>query len=178
MKSRKWFRQSVNILSEWLRNPGTGLWGREIQNFSLGSMLPGPPPCAFGARLGNRPVFNVDSRLRFRFGCCNTLQEVICFVLWFFLAPSGSGQYHQKNRTFSEDKIDLSVAATLVDGQTQVKDTVRCKYSIELQVKLLIKSSFSPSTIASSRVVSHDLTQRKDNNKAKECITAREIRHS
>lgn len=38
--------------------------------------------------------------------------------------PSGSGQYHQKNRTFSRDKIDLSVAATLVDGQTQVKDTI------------------------------------------------------
>ena len=106
-----------------------------------------------------------------------TGSNLFCFVV-FFLAPSGSGQYHQKSRTFSGDKIDLSVAATLVDGQTQVKDTVRCEYSIELQVKLLITSSFSPSAIASSRVVSHDLSQRKDNNKAKECITAREIRHS
>lgn len=106
-----------------------------------------------------------------------TGSNLFCFVV-FFLAPSGSGQYHVKNRTFSRDKIDLSVAATLVDGQTQVKDTVRCEYSIELQVKLLIKSSFSPSTIARSRVVSHDLSQRKDNNKAKECITAPEIRHS
>lgn len=117
---------------------------------------PGPPAletCAFGARLGNRPVFILDSRLRFRFGCCNTLQEVICFVLWCFLAPSGSGQYHHKNRTFWGEKIDLSIAATLVDEKTQVKDTVRCEYSIELQVKLLIKSSFRPSTIARSGVV-------------------------
>ncbi|CAH3172489.1 unnamed protein product [Porites evermanni] len=50
--------------------------------------------------------------------------------MWYVLfaygttTPSGSGQYHVKNRTFSRDKIDLSVAATLVDGQTQVKDTI------------------------------------------------------
>ena len=49
-------------------------------------LAPARETCAFGARLGNRPVFNVDSRLRFRFGCCNTLQEVICFVLWCFLS--------------------------------------------------------------------------------------------
>ena len=64
-----------------------------------------------------------------------------------FLALSGSGQYHQKNRTFWGEKIDLSVPATLVDGKTQVKDTVRYEYSIELQVKLLIKSSFSPQSL-------------------------------
>ena len=130
---------------------------------------------AFGARLGNRPVFILDSRLRFRFGCCNTLQEVICFVLFcgvFFLAPSGSGQYHFENKTFWGEKIDLSVAATLVDGKTQVKDTVRYEYSIELQVKLLIKSSFSPSTIARSGVVSHDFPQE---SKAKECNSACDI---
>ena len=92
--------------------------------------------------------------------------------MWCFLAPSGSGQYHAKNRTFIGDKIDLAVAATLVDGQdgqTQVKDTVRCEYSIELQVKLLIESSFSPSTIGRSGVVSHDFPQE---SKAKECNSA------
>ena len=41
---------------------------------------------AFGARLGNRPVFILHPHLRFRFGCCNTLQEVICFVLWCFFS--------------------------------------------------------------------------------------------
>ena len=90
----------------------------------------------------------------------------------FFLAPSGSGQYHQKNRTFWGEKIDLSVPATLVDEKTQVKDTVRYEYSIELQVKLLIKSSFSPSTIARSGVVSHDFSQE---GKAKECNSACDI---
>ena len=67
-----------------------------------------------------------------------TGSNLFCFVV-FFLAPSGSGQYHFENRTFSGEKIDLSVAATLVDGQTQVKDTVRCEYSTELLVKILIK---------------------------------------
>ena len=45
------------------------------------SRTPALETCAFGARLGHRPVFTLDSRLRYRFGCCNTLQEVICFVL-------------------------------------------------------------------------------------------------
>ena len=80
-----------------------------------------------------------------------TGSNLFCFVV-FFLAPSGSGQYHVKNRTFWGEKIDLSVPATLVDGKTQVKDTVRYEYCIELQVKLLIKSSFSPSTIARNGV--------------------------
>ena len=100
-----------------------------------------------------------------------TGSNLFCFVV-FFLASSGSGQYHYKNRTFWGEKIDLSVAATLVDEKTQVKDTVRYECSIELQVKLLIKSSFSPSTVARSGVVSHDFPQE---GKAKECNSACDI---
>ena len=94
------------------------------------------------------------------------------FFVVFFLAPSGSGQYHVENKTSWGEKIDLSVPATLVDEKTQVKDTVRYEYSIELQVKLLIKSSFSPSTIARSGVVSHDFPQE---GKAKECNSTCDI---
>ena len=57
------------------------------KTFPWGACSRGPPAletCAFGACLGNRPVFILDSRLRFRFGCCNTLQEVIWFFLWCF----------------------------------------------------------------------------------------------
>ena len=100
-----------------------------------------------------------------------TGSNLFCFVV-FFVAPSGSGQYHVENRTFWGEKIDLSVPATLVDEKTQVKDTVRYEYSIEFQVKLLIKSSFSPSTIARSGVVSHDFPQE---GKAKECNSACDI---
>ena len=43
LKSGKWFGQWVNILSEWLRNPGKGLWGVTIQKISWGSMPLDPP---------------------------------------------------------------------------------------------------------------------------------------
>ena len=38
--SGKWSEQSVNILSEWLRDPGKGLWGVKIPKISQGSMPP------------------------------------------------------------------------------------------------------------------------------------------
>ncbi|KAJ7370789.1 DOMON domain-containing protein frrs1L [Desmophyllum pertusum] len=49
---------------------------------------------------------------------------------WYLLfahgaaSPSGSAQYHFTNRTFTGDMVDLSVPATLVDEQSQTKETI------------------------------------------------------
>ena len=57
----------ASSLSEWLRNPPKeefrGLKSKKFQ----GEHVPGPPleACAFGARLGNRSVFNLDPRLQY-----------------------------------------------------------------------------------------------------------------
>ncbi len=48
----------------------------------------------------------------------------------FLSAPSGSAKYHYENKTFTGDMVDLSVAAVLVDEQTQTKETVRCDFLI------------------------------------------------
>ncbi|XP_067027448.1 ferric-chelate reductase 1-like isoform X3 [Acropora muricata] len=49
---------------------------------------------------------------------------------WYLLfahgktSPSGSGQHHRQNYSNTAEMIDLSVPATLVDEQSQVKDTI------------------------------------------------------
>ena len=43
LKSGKWFGESVNILSEWLRNPGKGTLGGKNPKYYPGEHSPRPP---------------------------------------------------------------------------------------------------------------------------------------
>ena len=60
LKSGKWFGQSVNMLSEWLRNPGKGTFG-ELK--SKKTIPEGVCPQTF-LEVRNRSVFILDPRLQ------------------------------------------------------------------------------------------------------------------
>ena len=58
----KWFQQSVNILSELLRNPGKATFGNQNRKIFPGEACLSTPleAYAFGACLGNRSGFILD----------------------------------------------------------------------------------------------------------------------